>query len=323
MEYRTLGRTGIQVSRLCFGTMSFGDDADAAMSEAMFRRCRDVGINFFDCANVYANGESEILLGRFASDCRDALVLTSKVCMSRGEQVNDRGLSRRNIMLSIEASLRRMKTDRLEVYFAHHQDPQTDMEVTLKAFDDLVRQGKILHPGVSNWSAWQIAMAQGVCQRRDLARFECMQPMYNLAKRQAEVELLPLAASEQIGVISYSPLGGGLLTGKYTTTKKPDTGRIVEKPMYIGRYAAGANYEVAQRVTEYAAAEGISPVTLAVAWVMAHPAVTAPIIGARNLEQLDPSLAALDVDMSPQKRAAVTALSTAPPLSTDRAEEVG
>lgn len=323
MEYRTLGRTGIQVSRLCFGTMSFGDDADAAMSEAMFRRCRDVGINFFDCANVYANGESEVLLGQFAASCRDALVLTSKVCMPRGEQVNDRGLSRRNIMLSVEESLRRMKTDRLEVYFAHHQDPQTDMEVTLKAFDDLVRQGKILHPGVSNWSAWQIAMAQGVCQRRDLARFECMQPMYNLAKRQAEVELLPLAASEQIGVISYSPLGGGLLTGKYTTTKKPDTGRIVEKPMYIGRYAAGANYEVAQRVTEYAAAEGISPVTLAVAWVMAHPAVTAPIIGARNLEQLDPSLAALDVDMSPQKRAAVTALSVDPPLSTDRAEEVG
>lgn len=323
MEYRTLGRTGIQVSRLCFGTMSFGDDADAAMSEAMFRRCRDVGINFFDCANVYANGESEVLLGQFAASCRDALVLTSKVCMPRGEQVNDRGLSRRNIMLSVEESLRRMKTDRLEVYFAHHQDPQTDMEVTLKAFDDLVRQGKILHPGVSNWSAWQIAMAQGVCQRRDLARFECMQPMYNLAKRQAEVELLPLAASEQIGVISYSPLGGGLLTGKYTTTKKPDTGRIVEKPMYIGRYAAGANYEVAQRVTEYAAAEGISPVTLAVAWVMAHPAVTAPIIGARNLEQLDPSLAALDVDMSPQKRAAVAALSVDPPLSTDRAEEVG
>lgn len=323
MEYRTLGRTGIQVSRLCFGTMSFGDDADAAMSEAMFCRCRDVGINFFDCANVYANGESEVLLGQFAADCRDALVLTSKVCMARGEKVNDRGLSRRNIMLSVEASLRRMKTDRLEIYFAHHQDPQTDMEVTLKAFDDLVRQGKILHPGVSNWSAWQIAMSQGVCERRDLARFECMQPMYNLAKRQAEVELLPLAASEQIGVISYSPLGGGLLTGKYTTTKKPDTGRIVEKSMYIGRYAADANYEVAQRVTEYAAAEGISPVTLAVAWVMAHPAVTAPIIGARNLEQLDPSLAALDVDMSPQKRAAVTALSIAPPLSTDRAEEAG
>ena len=323
MEYRPLGRTGIQVSQLCFGTMSFGDDADAVTSEAMFRRCRDVGINFFDCADVYAGGQSEELLGRFAADCRDELVLTSKVYFPRGEGANDRGLSRRSILLAVEASLRRMKTDRLEIYFAHHQDSGTDMEVTLKAFDDLVRQGKILHPGVSNWSAWQIALAQGICDRRDLARFECMQPMYNLSKRQAEVELLPLATSQQIGVISYSPLGGGLLTGKYTTTKRPETGRIIEKAMYIGRYAADVNYEVAQRVTEYAAAHGENPVSLSVAWVMAHPAVTAPIIGARNLDQLEPSLAALGVDMAPPRRAEVTALSVDPPLATDRAEEGG
>ena len=133
MEYRTLGRTGIQVSQLFFGTMSFGDDADAVTSEAMFRRCRDVGINFFDCADVYAGGQSEELLGRFAADCRDELVLTSKVYFPRGEGANDRGLSRRSILLAVEASLRRMKTDRLEIYFAHHQDSGTDMEVTLKA----------------------------------------------------------------------------------------------------------------------------------------------------------------------------------------------
>ena len=142
-------------------------------------------------------------------------------------------------------------------------------------------------------------------------------------QRQAEVELLPLAKSQQIGVISYSPLGGGLLTGKYTTTKRPETGRIIEKAMYIGRYAADVNYEVAQRVTEYAAAHGENPVSLSVAWVMAHPAVTAPIIGARNLDQLEPSLAALGVDMAPPRRAEVTALSVDPPLATDRAEEGG
>ena len=213
MEYRTLGKTGVQVSSLCFGTMSFGGDADETTSAAMFHRCRDVGINFFDTANVYNNGRSEEILGRLIADCRDELVLASKVNGRMGEDINARGLSRRHIMLAVEDSLRRLGTDRLDLYFAHAWDSKAAMEETLRAFDDLVRQGKILYPAVSNWAAWQIALSLGVSAHEHLARFECIQPMYNLVKRQAEVEILPLAQSEQMGVIPYSPLGGGLIDG--------------------------------------------------------------------------------------------------------------
>ncbi|MDF2960219.1 MAG: aldo/keto reductase [Paenibacillus sp.] len=321
MQYRTLGKTGIQVSSLCFGTMSFGGNADEETSRAKFRRCREVGINFFDCANVYAGGRSEEILGRCIADCRDEIVLTSKVCMPTGSDVNARGMSRRNIMLSVEQSLKRLGTDRLDLYFIHHFDSKTAMEETLRALDDLQQQGKILYPAVSNWAAWQIAKALGISDKEGLARFECIQPMYNLVKRQAEVEILPLAESEQVGVISYSPLGGGLLSGKYGKDKKPAQGRLVEQEMYGKRYGEQMYYEVAERFSEYAAERELHPATLAVAWVMSHPGVTAPIIGARSLEQLEPSLAALEVNMTPEWRKEIDALSITPPPATDRSEE--
>ncbi|MEZ4870086.1 MAG: aldo/keto reductase [Caldilineaceae bacterium] len=321
MEYRTLGRTGVKVSQLCFGTMSFGGDADEATSAAMFKRCRDIGINFFDCANVYAGGRSEEILGRVMAGSRDELVITTKVCSAVGPGVNDRGLSRRHIMLQVEASLRRLQTDRLDILFVHHTDAATPMDETIRALDDLVRQGKILYPGVSNWAAWQIAKAQGISAREGLARFECIQPMYNLTKRQAEVEIFPFALSEQVGVIPYSPLGGGLLTGKYSTKGRPQSGRLVQNQMYMKRYGEEMYYEVAERFTDYAEQKGIHPATLAVAWVLHHPAVTAPIIGARSVEQLEASLAALKVEMTPEWRQEISALSYEPPLATDRSEE--
>lgn len=321
MEYRVLGRTGVQVSQLCFGTMSFGDIADEETSAAMFHRCREAGVNFFDCADVYAGGRSEEILGRLIADCRDEVIVTSKVNFPTGDDVNARGLSRRHIMLAVEASLRRLGTDRLDVYFVHSFDPRTPIEETLRALDDLVRQGKILYPSVSNWAAWQIAMALGVSAREGLACFECVQPMYNLVKRQAEVEILPLARAVQMGVVSYSPLGGGLLTGKYGATRRPESGRLVENEMYVKRYGDPAYYEIAERFTAYAQERGLHPATLALAWVMAHPAITAPLIGARNVEQLEASLAALDVEMTPAWRAEISALSIDPPPATDRTEE--
>ncbi|PZE22081.1 aldo/keto reductase [Paenibacillus xerothermodurans] len=321
MRYRTLGKTGIQVSSLCFGTMSFGGNADEAESIAMFRRCREAGINFFDCADVYSKGRAEELLGRCIADCRDEIVLTSKVCMPMGKDVNARGASRRHIMLSVERSLKRLGTDRLDLYFIHHFDADTAIEETLRALDDLQRQGKILYPAVSNWAAWQIAKALGVSDKAGLARFECIQPMYNLVKRQAEVEILPLAQSEQVGVIAYSPLGGGLLTGKYGKQKRPAQGRLVDQELYGKRYAEHMYYEVAERFAEYAALRELHPATLAVAWVMSHPGVTAPIIGARSIEQLEPSLAALEIEMSPDWRKEIDALTIAPPPATDRSEE--
>jgi aryl-alcohol dehydrogenase-like predicted oxidoreductase len=223
-------------------------------------------------------------------------------------------------MLQVEGSLKRLGTDRLDLYFVHSFDPTTPIETTLRALDDLVHQGKILHPAVSNWAAWQIAKALGISAREGLARFECIQPMYNLVKRQAEVEILDLALAEQMGVISYSPLGGGLLTGKYGVDRKPTSGRLVENPMYVKRYAPDEYYEIADRFTAHAKERGVHPVSLAVAWVMSHPALTAPIIGARNLEQLEPSLGALDVEMTPEWRAEISHLSIDPPPATDRLE---
>ncbi len=323
MEYRALGRTGVKVSPLCFGTMSFGDIADEAESARMFKRCREVGINFFDCANVYAGGRSEEILGDLIADCRDEIVLTTKVVSGTGPDVNQRGASRRHIQIAVEESLRRLKTDRIDVYFLHHYDADTPVEETLRALDDLARQGKILYPAVSNWSAWQVMKAQGIAKYEGLARIECLQPMYNLVKRQAEVEILPLAREEQIGVIPYSPLGGGLLTGKYSPDLRPDSGRLIENRMYIKRYGVADYFQTAADFSAHAAECGLHPATLAVAWVMANPAITAPIIGARNMGQLEASLAALDVDMTEERHARIAALSPAPPPAHDRLEEAG
>ncbi|MCE2450147.1 MAG: aldo/keto reductase, partial [Candidatus Latescibacteria bacterium] len=171
MQYKILGRTGVKVSSLCYGTMAFGGDADEATSGQMYRYCRELGINFFDTANVYSNGRSEEILGRLIQGERDKLVITSKVCGSMGDGPNDRGLSRRHIVQAVEASLKRLQTDRLDLYFVHNFDEDTPMEETLAALDDLVRGGKILYPAVSNWAAWQIAKSLGHCARAGLAPF--------------------------------------------------------------------------------------------------------------------------------------------------------
>ncbi len=321
MEYQVLGNTGVSVSPLCFGTMSFGGIADEEMSAKMFHRCRDAGINFFDCANVYQRGRAEEILGGLIAGCRDEVVITSKVYFPMGDDVNARGATRYHIMRAVEASLQRLGTDRIDVYFIHRFDDLTPLEETLRALNDLVQQGKILYPAASNFAAWQMAKALGISAKEGWAPFEVIQPMYNLVKRQAEVEILPLAASENLGVIPYSPLGGGLLTGKYGPNKRPKTGRLVENQMYQIRYGADWVYEIAQSFTDFARARGYDPVSLAIAWVGSHPAVTAPIIGARNVTQLAASLRAMEINLTPELRAKVSALTPAPPPATDRNEE--
>ena len=321
MEYKFLGNTGVKVSSLCFGTMSFGGDADEETSKAMFQRCREVGINFFDCANGYAGGRSEEILGRLIADCRDEVIITSKVYFPVGPDINARGATRRHIRQAVEDSLRRLNTDYIDVYFIHRFDDATPLPETLRMLDDLVRQGKILYPAASNFAAWQVAKSLGISAREGWARFECLQPMYNLVKRQAEVEILPMARSENLGVIPYSPLGGGLLTGKYGVSKRPDAGRLLDNKMYGTRYGGDWLYEVAENFTRFAQEGGYDPAGLAVAWVGSHPAVTAPIIGARNLRQLEGSLKALEINMTPELRAEISALSPEPPPATDRSEE--
>jgi len=319
--YRYLGDTGVKIAPLCMGTMSFGGAADPDMSAKMFRRCREAGINAFDCANVYEDGRSEEILGDLIADCRDEVVLTTKAYFPMGDDPNARGASRYHLVRAVENSLRRLGTDRIDVLFVHRFDEETALHETLRALDDLVRQGKVLYLGASNFAAWQVMKALGLQRREGWTPFHVLQPMYNLTKRQAEVEILPMAQNENLGVLSYSPLGGGLLTGKYGVDDRPEEGRLVENQMYKTRYGADVHYEVADRFTEFARKHNHNPVSLAVAWVAHHPAITAPIIGARTLDQLEGSLGALDIDMTPDLYEAITDLAPTPPPATDRIEE--
>ncbi|MGH7572702.1 MAG: aldo/keto reductase [Gemmatimonadota bacterium] len=319
MKYFFLGDTGVQVSSLALGTMTFGGAADAETSRAIFERCREVGINLFDCANVYENGLSEEILGELVADCRGEVLVTSKAFFPMGEDPNAQGASRRHLRQAVEGSLRRLRTDRIDLYFIHRFDGKTELEETLRALDDLVSEGKIVYTAASNFAAWQVEKALGISALRGFVRFKALQPMYNLVKRQAEVEILPMAEAENLAVFPYSPLGGGLLTGKYARETQPESGRLVESEMYRIRYRD--TYDTAERFATFAKEHGWEPATLAVAWVASHPAVTAPLIGARNLKQLEDSLAALEIDMTPELRAEISALSPDPPPATDRNDE--
>ncbi len=319
MKYKPLGRTGVQVSELCFGTMSFGGDADEAMSAQMYQACRDAGVNFFDCADQYNKGKSEEILGRLVKGHRDSLVITTKCYNPSSEDINDRGTSRRHVTRAVEASLKRLQTDRVDILFLHQYDTRTPLEESVRALEDLVRSGKVLYPAVSNWSAWQTQRAVDLQERHDWARLQLLQPMYNLVKRQAEVEILPMAAANGIGVIPYSPGAAGLLSGKYSGEA---TGRLKTNKMYEARYGEPWVFEVAEKYVALCKQKGLHPVSTAVAWVGAHPAITAPIIGARNLDQLKDSLNAVKVDMTPALRAEIAALSRTPPPATDRLEEL-
>jgi len=322
MEYRLLGRTGVKVSALCFGTMSFGREADEDAAAEMYAACRERGINFFDCADGYSKGRAEEMLGRLMAQERDELVITTKCFNPMGPDVNARGGNRRHILRAVEASLRRLGTDRVDVLFMHRWDPDVPLEETLRALEDLVRAGKVLYLGASNYTAWQVAKGLGIAEHRGWARFDVIQPMYSLVKRQAEVEILPLARAEGLGVITYSPLGGGLLSGKYGPDKRPDDARLATDKSYAARYSENWAFDTAGAFTALAAELGHHPASLAVGWAAAHPGVTCPIVGARNLDQLRPSLAALDIDMTPELRAEISGLSRTPPPATDRLEEV-
>ena len=321
MKFRLLGRTGVQVSQLCFGTMSFGGDADENASAAMYKAGRDAGINFYDTANQYNNGRSEAILGRLMQGHRDELVLATKCFNPTGPNVNARGLSRRHITRAVEESLERLGTDRIEVYYLHQQDASTPLEESLRALEDLVRAGKILYPALSNHAAWQTQQSVDLQEARGWARLQVIQPMYNLVKRQAEVEILPMAAANGIGVVPYSPAGGGLLSGKYEQKDKAATGRLVEKEQYNVRYGEEWMHETAARFAAFCRQRGVHPMSMAVAWTGSHSAITAPIIGARNVDQLQASLDSVKVEMTPALRAEISALSRTPPPATDRLEE--
>lgn len=318
MNYRVLGRTGVRVSQLCFGTMSFGGDADEAMSARMYRACRDAGINFFDSADQYNKGRSEEILGELGRGHRDELIIATKCFNPIGDDVNARGNSRRHVSRAVERSLKRLQTDRVEILYLHQQDPLTPLDESMRALEDLVRAGKVLYPALSNHTAWQTQQVLDLQERLGWARLQVIQPMYNLVKRQAEVEILPMAQANGVGVVPYSPAGGGLLSGKYVERQ---SGRLTTNKMYEARYGEAWMHEVAAKFAAFCKQRGFHPVGAAVAWVAAHPAVTAPIIGARSTEQLQASLDAMKIEMTASLHAEIAALSRTPAPATDRSEE--
>ena len=298
--------------------MSFGGDADESTSAAMYNAVRDAGINFFDTANEYNKGVSEEILGRLAKGHRNDLVITTKVNAQIRPDVNARGTSRRHMVEAIEGCLRRLQTDRIDVLFLHRYDALVPIEESMRGLEDLVRAGKVIYPAVSNWSAWQTQRAVDIQERNNWARLQVIQPMYSLVKRQAEVEILPMAEHNGIGVIPYSPAAAGLLSGKYLGQA---SGRLNTNKMYEARYGEEWAVETAEKFVALCKARGLHPVSAAIAWVAAHPAITAPIVGARNLDQLEASLASVDVDMTSALRREIADLSRTPPPATDRLEE--
>lgn len=301
---------GTPLSSLCFGTMQFGGRADATESRAMFDACRDRGITFFDTANAYTDGASETLLGEFAAAERDGLILATKAAYKGGS-------GRRNILDSLETSRTRMKLDVIDILYLHRWDGDVPLEETFETLAGVIDAGQVRHIAVSNFAAWQVMKAQAVAATFGI-RIDMIQPMYSLVKRQAEVEILPMAQDQDIAVAPYSPLGGGLLSGKYTDG---GTGRLTEDDRYAARYAPAWMHAAAGDLVALAAEVGQHPATLAVAWAAAHPGVTAPIVSARTTAQLAPSLDALDLTLDADLMARLTALSPAPAPATDRLEE--
>jgi aryl-alcohol dehydrogenase-like predicted oxidoreductase len=321
MQHAWLGTTGVKVSRLALGAMAFGGDADETTAAEMWRVARDAGVNFIDTADVYNEGRSEEIVGRLARSERDELVIATKAYFPTGPGPNARGSSRYHLVRAVEASLRRLATDRVDVFYLHRFDDVTALDDTLRALDDLVRAGKILYPACSNFAAWQVARSLGAAAARGLAPIVCVQPMYNLVKRTAEIEILPMARALGVAVVPYSPTGGGLLTGKYGVDRKPARGRLVDWAMYKTRYADPTMYEIADRFCTIAGELGHAPATLAIAWVASHPAVTSVLVGARDAGQLQAALAAADLVLDEPTRARIAALSPEPPPATDRNEE--
>ena len=295
---------------LAFGCMQFGGRADEATSRAMYDAARAVGVTEFDTAFGYTDGNSERLLGRFAKG-DDAVRIATKVGY-------EGGAGRANLTAQFSESLQRLGVERVDLLYLHRFDPATSLDETFSLFAEWQLQGRIAKIGVSNFAAWQVMKAQAVLARFG-TRVDVIQPMYNLVKRQVEVEILPMCADQGIAVRSYSPLGGGLLTGKYVAGQG---GRLVKDARYRARYAPPAMHEAAAGLAALAAEVGVHPATLAVAWVMGCPITPViPLISARDVEQLAPSLAAAGFGMDDALRARLSALFPAPPPATDRIEE--
>ena len=308
MKYKKLGKTGLMVSEICLGTMTFGQQANEAEAINMTKSALAAGVNFIDTANSYVNGRSEEILGKALKKERNSVVLATKAGAWRsGSGANDIGLSRKHIMAEIEDNLRRLGTDYIDLYYVHRPDPVTPIEETLRTLDDLVHQGKVRYIACSNFLAWQLCEALWVSDLHNLARFECIQPPYNLITRDIEYELLPLCASKELGVCVYNPLAAGLLTGKHDPAKAPPEGRFtVERlgSMYSERYWSASNFEAVARLKKIARGHGRSLPQFSLAWILNNETITSIICGVSSLKQLEENLGTTEIKLSEEELAA-------------------
>ncbi|RZK93927.1 MAG: aldo/keto reductase [Hymenobacter sp.] len=311
MKYNLLGNTGLKVSELCLGTMTFGtkggrfgaiSGVDQAGADELFKRSVEAGINFIDTANVYTEGQSEEITGQAIRNLglkRDDLVLATKVRGAMGTGPNDAGLTRKHIMAQAEASLKRLNTDYIDLYQTHSFDPLTPWEETLRALDDLVRQGKVRYIGASNVAAWQLQKALDVSHYQHLEKYASLQAYYTLAGRELERELVPLLLAEKVGLMVWSPLAGGFLSGKYTRENEKGDGRRsnFDFPPVNKELA----FNIIDKLKPMAEAKGCTVASLALAWLLHQPVVSTVIIGAKKMEQLDDNLTAVDVQFTPEE----------------------
>ena len=315
MEYVRFGPTGLKVSNICLGTMTYGSNKwrkwvlDEEESRPFIQRALELGINFIDTADMYSDGASEEILGRALEDfgpSRDKLVIATKLYMPMGDDPNQRGLSRKHIMHSIDNSLRRLGTDYVDLYQAHRFDPETPVEETLRALDDLVKAGKVLYTGASSMSAWQFAKMLYTADQLGVARFVSMQNLYNIVYREEEREMMPLCVEEGTAVIPYSPLARGFVAGNRRREDFGDTRRAkvdeYSKRMFFKDY----DFEVVDRVSAVAKSRGVSNAQVALAWLLHQPAVVSPIVGATKLEHLDDAIAASELKLDDEELAALT-----------------
>jgi len=321
MKTKRMGRTGLKVSEICLGTMTFGLQCDEVKSSAIMDTALEHGIDFFDTADVYPLGGSletvgrtEEIVGKWLKGRRERIVLATKCWGATGSHPNEHGLSRKHIFDAVENSLRRLQTDYIDLYQVHSPDPQTPLDETLRALDDLVHQGKVRYLGCSNFSAWLLASALWTSDKLTLERFDCVQPRYNVLFREIENELLPLCRHHGVGVIPYNPLAGGFLSGKYKLDQEPTRekrfgflgGRT--RSVYHKRYWQEAQFEAVQQLGEFFLPRNRSLVQVAVAWVLAQPEITSAIVGATSPEQLRQSISATEITLEEEEMEACNAV---------------
>ncbi len=301
MQFKKLGGTGLKVSRIAIGTMNYGDPVSETDSIKIINSALDQGINFIDTADGYANGKAEEIAGKATKGKRQSIILATKAGTIVGPLPNDSGLSRFHIMQALENSLRRLQTDYIDLYYTHFPDLDTPYEETLRAMDDLVRQGKVRYIGCSNYAVWMMSEALRVSDRYNLARFECNQSVYNLLARDIESELLPFCAADGLGVVVYNPLAGEMLTGKHKFGNPPLEGRFTHERLgaaYLKRYWSEMNFKAVERLSQLAKEHGCSMAQFALAWILSNDTVTSILSGMTLLEQVKENSAATEIKLS-------------------------